>query len=189
MIADDHLLDIILNRCKPLIPTYINNCKLVGINARFRFFRYFESAVYRPHSDGSWPGSGLDKDGKLVDDLYQDRVSKLTFLIYLNSDFIGGSTTFFLPNADKVGIIETRSVEPTRGSVLCFPHGDSEFSLIHEGSAVMKGTKYVIRSDVLYRQRCSRETSNQTETAGLKLSNGDVDNDNDNDNDMIIIKI
>ena len=36
------------------------------------------------------------------------------------------------------------------GSVLCFPHGDTAGSLVHEGSAVTAGTKYIIRSDVLY---------------------------------------
>ena len=38
-------------------------------------------AVYRPHIDGAWPGSGLDKDGKYVFDAFGDRWSKLTFLV------------------------------------------------------------------------------------------------------------
>lgn len=39
-----------------------------GINPRWRMFRYTdtEGAVYRPHVDGSWPGSGLDAEGKRV---------------------------------------------------------------------------------------------------------------------------
>ena len=43
--------------------------------------------MYRPHIDGSWPGSGIDPNsGEVVDDIYQGScVSKLTFLIYLNS--------------------------------------------------------------------------------------------------------
>ena len=33
---------------------------------------------------------------------------------------------------------------------MVFPHGDSAGSLVHEGSAVTQGVKYVIRTDVLY---------------------------------------
>ena len=31
--------------------------KLVGLNARLRLYRYQPGAIYRPHVDGSWPGS------------------------------------------------------------------------------------------------------------------------------------
>ncbi len=47
--------------------------------------------------------------------------------------------------------INAYSVQPKRGCVLCFPHGQSVESLVHEGSAVCEGgVKYIIRSDVLY---------------------------------------
>lgn len=36
------------------------------------------------------------------------------------------------------------------GNVLVFPHGDTMGSLVHEGAAVTRGAKYVIRTDVLY---------------------------------------
>ena len=42
-----------------------------------------------------------------------------------------------------------RGVVPRAGSVLCFPQGNTA-SLLHEGSAVTRGCKYVIRTDVLY---------------------------------------
>eukprot|EP00955_Chlamydomonas_euryale_P003022 32029-Chlamydomonas_euryale.AAC.1 len=58
------------------------------------------TAVYRPHIDGAWPGSGL-VDGKVVFDFYGDRWSRLTFLIYLNDGFDGGSTTFYTPSDDE----------------------------------------------------------------------------------------
>jgi hypothetical protein len=37
-------------------------------------------------------------DGKLAYDLYGDRWSRFTFLIYLNDDFDGGATTFYTPS-------------------------------------------------------------------------------------------
>ena len=41
-------------------------------------------------------------------------------------------------------------VAPRVGSVLVFPHGGAMGSLVHEGSAVTRGAKYIIRTDVLY---------------------------------------
>lgn len=43
--ADESLLSPIFNRCRHLLP----QDGLVGINSRFRFFRYRQGAVYRPH--------------------------------------------------------------------------------------------------------------------------------------------
>jgi hypothetical protein len=124
-----------------------------GLNARWRFFRYAESAVYRPHIDGSWPESRLDKEtGAYVSctDTHTDAArSYYTFLIYLNDDFEGGETVFYYGANDQNGMA-ARGVTPRQGSVVCFPQGNSA-SLIHEGSAVREGTKYVVRTDVLYR--------------------------------------
>ncbi|KAF5830966.1 hypothetical protein DUNSADRAFT_13797 [Dunaliella salina] len=105
--------------------------------------------VYRPHVDGAWPGSGI-KDGKMVHDAYGDRWSRLTFLVYLNDDFEGGSTTFFTPAPDNPSALQARGVKPVAGNVLSFTHGDTASALVHEGSAVKSGKKYVIRTDVLY---------------------------------------
>lgn len=38
----------------------------------------------------------------------------------------------------------------SRGSVLCFYHGEHELSPLHEGSLVTRGVKHIVRSDVLY---------------------------------------
>jgi hypothetical protein len=85
-----------------------------------------------------------------------------------SAQFVGGSTTFFrsigvaggdLCAAERA--VEARAVAPAMGdnfphelgevyyvnlgagAVLCFPHGDASGSLVHEGSAVVKGFKYV----------------------------------------------
>lgn len=81
--------------------------------------------------------------------MFGDRLSRLTFILYLNEDFEGGATTFFSPSAE-FGNLDTIGVRPRMGSVLCFPHGDTAGSLVHEGSATTSGTKYIIRTDVLY---------------------------------------
>jgi len=75
-------------------------------------------------------------------------LSKQTFLIYLNDDFIGGGTTFYAPSSVN-GVLDCRALRPVTGSALVFPHGASSAAL-HEGSGVARGTKYVIRTEVLY---------------------------------------
>lgn len=160
-LADSSLWQPIYERCLPMLPARVGKCHLRGLNARFRLFRYFPGAVYRPHIDGAWPGSGLNAQGEYTDDAFSEvhdkRYSKLTFLVYLNdvspeaNASAGGSTTFFLPSTKGFGHIEARSVIPRQGNVLCFPHGDTSGSLVHEGSEVAKGgVKYIIRTDVLY---------------------------------------
>ena len=41
LIADEYLVGEIFERVKLLLPPFLCGCKLAGINARFRFFRYF----------------------------------------------------------------------------------------------------------------------------------------------------
>ena len=51
----------------------------------------------QPHIDGSWPGSGMcPKTDKYLFDAYGDRMSRLTFLIYLNDDAEGIFLFFFI---------------------------------------------------------------------------------------------
>ena len=68
--------------------------------------------------------------------------------MYLNDDFDGGATTFYVPSAGAAGL-SAYGVQPRIGAVLCFPQGNLA-SLVHEGSAVTRGFKCVIRTDVLY---------------------------------------
>ncbi|KAF2741652.1 hypothetical protein M011DRAFT_414107, partial [Sporormia fimetaria CBS 119925] len=127
----------------------------------FRVYRYVPGAEYRCHIDGAWPPSGITPEGKYVYDASGPGVdaglesatgkqsSLFTFLIYLNDDFEGGETTFFLPSV-KEGVLNAYPVKPVMGGVALFPHGDSRGALLHEGTGVRKGAKYVIRTDVEY---------------------------------------
>ena len=152
----DEIADRIFARVRHLLPKRMGKNgqhELRGINARLRLYRYSPGAIYRPHVDGAWPGSGTKKEesgGETYEyDHYGDRWSRLTFLVYLNEDFGGGCTTFYTPSP-REGRLEARSVEPRRGAALVFPHGGDCGSLVHEGSNVTRGAKYVIRTDVLY---------------------------------------
>jgi len=111
-------------------------------------------------TDGAWPPSSIDPQTSSY--IYDSspptspQSSLFTFLIYLNDEFSGGETTFFLP-AREEGVINAFPVRPVQGSVTMFPHGDANGSLLHEGTGVReeeggagRSAKYVIRTDVVY---------------------------------------
>mgnify|MGYP005993166655 CR=1 FL=1 len=129
--------------------------KALGINARFRFYRYGEADYFKPHSDGSWPGSRV-VDNELINNAYPDRHSQMTFLILLSEDFTGGATRFLVnadnpvqpaKRGDNVSHVDIRT---PAGSVLCFPHGMHPLHCIHSSEPITDGVKYIIRSDVLF---------------------------------------
>eukprot|EP00519_Triparma_laevis_P007041 CAMPEP_0182496834 /NCGR_PEP_ID=MMETSP1321-20130603/5412_1 /TAXON_ID=91990 /ORGANISM="Bolidomonas sp., Strain RCC1657" /LENGTH=169 /DNA_ID=CAMNT_0024700537 /DNA_START=109 /DNA_END=615 /DNA_ORIENTATION=+ len=126
------MLGAIFDRVKTFLPI-MQGKKAVGINSRWRCFRYKQGGVYRMHIDGSWSAAGLENQ-RMVNDVTEGEVkSRLTFLMYLNDDFEGGETTFFLPKKD--GGLGGWKVQPKIGSVLVFPQGN-EASLLHEGTKV-----------------------------------------------------
>jgi len=152
-IVDQAFHDKLWERVKAFVPDNVAGKKVRGINRRFRVYRYVPGAEYRMHIDGAWPPSGIDP----VTDAYKydaspadaRQSSLFTFLIYLNDEFKGGETTFFVPSV-KEGVINAYPVKPIMGSVAVFPHGEAQGALLHEGTGVVEGAKYVIRTDVEY---------------------------------------
>lgn len=156
-----------LDRIRHLLPPTADGdgAKLVGINRRWRIYRYRPGSVYRPHIDGGWPESHIDdaesKTPKYVYDRSVARrsaggdtatptMSRYTLLLYLNDGFDGGHTTFFVPSPDAEGDVHAYPVRPVVGGAALFPHGAARGSLLHEGSGVTRGAKYVVRTEVLY---------------------------------------
>lgn len=160
-IADPQLNDTLFERCKPLFPPDVNGGEVAGINMRWRLYKYQPEDIFRIHTDGGWPGSGVDPEsGMLMPDIFNgDRFSQLTWVLYLNDEFDGGATRFFLP---KEGVergpkmtlddFNVEEVPAKQGSAVCFFHGAHPLSHLHEGGYITTGTKYIIRSDVLYRR-------------------------------------
>lgn len=108
-------------RVSDQIPPVLEGRQALGLNERFRFYRYDVGQYFAPHYDGAFRRDNGEQ-------------SLLTFMIYLNDDFDGGETDF--------GEI---TIKPETGMALVFAH-----HLLHEGCAVTKGRKYVLRSDVMY---------------------------------------
>ncbi|MEM7348594.1 MAG: oxidoreductase [Chloroflexota bacterium] len=126
-----------------------------GLNARFRFYRYGTGDYFKEHGDGAWPGSRVIEK-TLVPNAYSDSYSMMTVLLFLNDDFEGGATRF-LVNADDLtqparegSNVAAVDVRTPAGSVLCFPHGHHPLQCIHSSQPIIKGTKYIIRTDMLF---------------------------------------
>jgi hypothetical protein len=156
-VADDVTTDIIWQRCRALFSNAddFHGKQALGINSRFRFYRYAKGDYFSAHSDGSWPGSRVI-DGELIANAFDDRWSQLTLLLFLSEDYVGGATQFYVDARD--GSRPARRLEDARvvdlrtplGAALCFAHGLHPLHCLHSSQPIQSGLKYIIRSDVLF---------------------------------------
>ncbi len=98
----------------------IDGMRSVGLASAFRIYRYSPGQRFRMHKDGGLQERGME--------------SCMSFLVYLNDDFEGGATDF-----------RGFDILPETGTALVFVH-----ETWHEGCVLTEGTKYVLRSDVLF---------------------------------------
>ncbi|GMH90121.1 hypothetical protein TL16_g11672 [Triparma laevis f. inornata] len=68
----DGMLGAIFERTRPHLPK-VGGKSAVGINSRWRSFRYKQGGVYRMHIDGSWSAAGLGEKGEMVNDVTDGR--------------------------------------------------------------------------------------------------------------------
>jgi len=157
-IADDVTERIIWQRVAALCDRELEvfgGKRPLGLNGRFRFYRYGLQDFFKFHSDGAWPGSRV-VDGRLVANAYDDRYSLMTFLILLNDDFEGGATRFLVNDDNRAEPARhyhrtcSVDVRTPAGGVLCFPHGLHPLHCIHSSEPVTRGVKYIIRTDMLF---------------------------------------
>jgi prolyl 4-hydroxylase len=124
MFDDVPLAKDLFDRVAAHMPSPLCNMQPVGANERFRCYRYTPGQRFAPHYDGAYERNETER-------------SLLTLIVYLNEGFEGGETGFL--DYDVTAI-------PRTGSALLFQH-----YMLHEGVSVRSGTKYVLRSDVMYR--------------------------------------
>ncbi|KAH8154147.1 uncharacterized protein LAJ45_01915 [Morchella importuna] len=160
MIDDFELAGLIFGRVKPYLDEVVEvgkgtewdiasyagkyyKWKMTRLNERLRFLRYTKDQYFKPHGDGSY-ATPDDKER-----------SFLTLHLYLNSSGdteggVKGGSTRFLPynylsqSLDRDS--ECLDIEPKVGRVLIFQHQ----GLIHSGEPVTAGTKYTMRTDIMY---------------------------------------
>jgi hypothetical protein len=111
-------------RLKEFCPIEIEESIAAGLNPKFRFYRYEIGQRYLKHRDGRVALNELEE-------------SRITFMIYLNDNFEGGSTSF-----------KEIVIRPKTGMAVCFIHEEK-----HESVVIESGVKYVLRSDVVYRTK------------------------------------
>ncbi|MEM7468448.1 MAG: oxidoreductase [Pseudomonadota bacterium] len=127
----------------------------VGLNARFRYYRYDKGDFFAPHTDGAWFGSAVVNE-QLIGDAFGDRYSQYSLVLFLSDAFIGGRTEFYLNPKDPLEPLETlenanivRIATPIGGAI-CFPHGGHPWHRVHSSEPIRQGIKYIIRTDVLF---------------------------------------
>jgi prolyl 4-hydroxylase len=123
MFENTDLAEELWQKSKALLVPEKGNYEVIGLNEMFRFYKYSVGQRFKMHRDGSFERNEIE-------------CSWYTFMLYLNDDFEGGETEFQ----------DLFNVAPKKGSLLVFFH-----RLKHEGKILIAGTKYVLRSDVMYR--------------------------------------
>jgi predicted 2-oxoglutarate/Fe(II)-dependent dioxygenase YbiX len=134
MIDDPALADAVWERLGPFVPPCVGFWLPVGLNERWRFYRYDPGQQFDWHCDGCYERSPLER-------------SAFTFMIYLNGGVAGGATELNLRSRGGVQNDDPIvRVQPEAGKALVFPH-----HLLHRGAPVSDGRKYVLRTDIMCR--------------------------------------
>lgn len=113
--------------------------RLHGLNPRFRACRYRDGQAFTVHQDGAHAPSAALR-------------SHLTLQLYLTdaAAFRGGATRYYAGRGAGAALLG--EVRPEAGTAVVFDH-----RLWHDGEPVTGGTKYVLRTDVLYAREEARE--------------------------------
>lgn len=125
LLEDEALAAELWARSAPYLPQ-VDGTNACGLHPRFRFYRYEVAEQFGVHMDGSVRRG--------------EEESQLTFMVYLSDVEEGGETNFYRQSALEF------AVQPAVGKALVFKH-----ERLHEGAAVRRGCKYVLRTDVMYR--------------------------------------
>lgn len=118
---NQNLANVLWEKLAAFCPDEIDGWEKTGLSEHFRFYKYDPNQRFKRHIDG-----------RLKENI--DLESRITFLIYLNEDYEGGETAF-----------DNCTIQPKQGAALCFIHEQK-----HESLPIISGTKYVLRSDVMY---------------------------------------
>ncbi|KAF8498350.1 hypothetical protein JB92DRAFT_2744718 [Gautieria morchelliformis] len=110
-----------------------------SLNSNIRLYRYSEGDHFGRHYDDS------------VKDPETGAQSEWTLLIYLTGEaqgVVGGQTVFYRERRGE----QTEEIVASlaRGTALVHRHGHE--CMLHEGKPIVKGVKYVLRSDVMFKR-------------------------------------
>jgi hypothetical protein len=84
-VAPEALMEVLFARIGHLLPTELGGKPLhAGFSHRVNIYRYDAQDVFNRHTDGDWPGYGLNTDGTHMVE-WSGLRSGLTMLLYLNA--------------------------------------------------------------------------------------------------------
>ena len=111
-------------RLREQLPERMGELRIVGLNERLRFYRYRSGQQFHPHMDHWYRPNDR-------------QVTLHSVIVYFNDNFEGGETQF----QEQIEQV----VVPKPGLAAIFQH-----KIRHEGRKVLRGTKYAMRTDVIY---------------------------------------
>lgn len=114
----------LFRRLRSHLPQRMGSLTLLGLNERLRFYRYRRGQRFSPHMDHWYQPN-------------ERQITLHTVLVYFNDDFEGGETRF----QEQLESV----VRPRPGLAAVFQH-----KIRHEGCEIRRGTKYAMRTDVIY---------------------------------------
>ncbi|PYH97250.1 oxidoreductase domain-containing protein [Aspergillus ellipticus CBS 707.79] len=135
--------------------------RLTRLNERLRFLKYEGGEYFRPHWDGFYTTPDKTEKSYFTVHLYLNGAGEQDHNEWkkamkkvgtsgeknldTNGELLGGATSF-LEGFNEKG--RTLRVFPRTGSVLVFQQND----LMHAGDPVLRGTKYTVRTDIMYQR-------------------------------------
>jgi hypothetical protein len=149
----ERMKPLVENIAKQVVVSNINSSyRPVCCNGNLRMYKYEKNMSFGRHYDGS---NSIDR--------YRGGNTEITVLLYLSS-CEGGATRFHLPQKKKTKQSKKQKTSgnnaaheddgdgiafvPEAGAILMHMHGDR--CLEHEADPVLKGIKYVLRTDIVY---------------------------------------
>ncbi|KAG2387655.1 hypothetical protein C9374_001249 [Naegleria lovaniensis] len=111
--------------------------KPIGINECLRFNKYSEGTFFKPHMDAQFIRNDNEK-------------SIFTVLIYLDDTKYGTNLLKKVSMNGSNNVMSFRTlgcIAPKRGTAAIFNH-----DLYHEGNTVLNGSKYVLRTELIFRR-------------------------------------
>jgi len=147
-------LDQLWQRLKPWLPATIEHegqrWHLCGLNSYLRCNRYATGDFFQAHRDVPTQLPGKD-----------DTRTFLTLNIFLNTvaTSCGGATRFYEDSKSTTWSAKheprvAASIQPRAGRVVVFSH-----TMLHDGSTVHSGVKYIMRTDCVYTTKTESKPS------------------------------
>ena len=135
MIDDFDSAELIKERIINILPIVNQGGVLSNVNERFRFLKYSPGGDFKTHMDGRF--------SRQIGNF--EETSVFTIHIYLSEGTKGGETVFYDDTFFEKGSF---FCEPKKGRLAIF----RQYGFYHCGAAVVEGTKYTVRTDIMYRK-------------------------------------